>query len=275
MKILCLGASFTGTYMASNFGNDNTIKFLTRQPSLVKNRGFFAIDPVSSHEIDTPDLILDTIPPIQEESGRFSLPYGNIVDRLMSSKQDVIYIHISSTSVYPSNFTSSTEIDVPVIDEDNLAKPDTKRGESRLKLEDKILKRYDNSRIIRAGGIYGPHRSLIGRFIAGDFSRVSADNKMVSRIHVRDLCRIIMSFGKINPGVNTNIVNGVDTKPSTNHETFSYIEKLTRAPLPVSLQTETVLGRKITSKYAMTLLNNEYVFPTFKEGFLDCINDKE
>tara|TARA_A100001037_G_scaffold306093_1_gene349191 strand:- start:20313 stop:21140 length:828 start_codon:yes stop_codon:yes gene_type:complete len=275
VKILCLGASFTGTFLASKFGDLNTIKFLTRRPSIVKKLGFAVANSAFVNEIDKPDLILDTIPPSIDEAGQLSLPYGKIVDRLMSSQTDVIYIHISSTSVYPSKFTSASEIDVPYFDEDSVADPDTKRGASRLKLEDKILKRYDNSRIIRAGGIYGPGRSLISRFMQGDFSRFNGNNKMVSRIHVQDLCRIILSFGTPKPGVNTSIVNGVDIMPSTNQGTFAYIEKLTGVTLPINMKTDTVLGRKITSKYAKTLLNNEYVFPTFREGFLDCIQNEE
>ena len=106
MKILCLGASFTGTYLASNFGNDNTIKFLTRQPSLVKNRGFIAINSILSDEIDAPELILDTIPPVLDANGELSLPYGNIIDKLISSIEKVVYLHISSTSVYASSFRS-------------------------------------------------------------------------------------------------------------------------------------------------------------------------
>lgn len=275
MKILCLGASFTGTYLASNFGNDNTIKFLTRQPSLVKNRGFIAINSILSDEIDAPELILDTIPPVLDANGELSLPYGNIIDKLISSIEKVVYLHISSTSVYASSFRSSNNIDVPVVDEDTPASPDTNRGETRLKLEDHILKRYDNSRIIRAGGIYGPDRSLINRFVHGNFSRINDDNRMVSRIHVWDLCRIILSFGKINPSVITNVVNGVDELSSSNQESFAYIEKVTGIPAPVNLKADTIVGRKVTSKYALNLLDNKYTFPTFQEGFLDCINEKE
>ena len=98
---------------------------------------------------------------------------------------------------------------------------------------------------------------------------------MVSRIHVMDLCRIILSFGKIHTGVRTNIVNGVDRLSSSNQKTFAYIQKVTGIPIPVSVNQDTVIGRKITSKYAMALLSNKYFFPTFREGFLDCINDKE
>ncbi|MAO88992.1 MAG: hypothetical protein CL880_00455 [Dehalococcoidia bacterium] len=275
MKILCLGASFTGTFLASNFANDNTIKFLTRQPCLVKSLGFDVINSTLTNEIGTFELILDTIPPVFDTLGKLSHPYGSIIDSLMSSNPKIVYLHISSTSIYPSNFSSSEHDELPIIDEDTPANPDTKRGEVRLKLEDNIVNRYDTARIIRAGGIYGPNRSLINRFIDGNFSRLRADNKMVSRIHVMDLCRIILSFGKIHAGVRTNIVNGVDRLPSSNQETFAYIQKVTGIPIPVSVNQDTVIGRKITSKHAMALLSNKYLFPTFREGFLDCINDKD
>ena len=98
---------------------------------------------------------------------------------------------------------------------------------------------------------------------------------MVSRIHVWDLCRIILSFGKINPSVITNVVNGVDELSSSNQESFAYIEKVTGIPAPVNLKAATIVGRKVTSKYALNLLDNKYTFPTFQEGFLDCINEKE
>lgn len=275
MKILCLGASFTGTFLASNFANDNTIKFLTRQPSLVKRLGFDVINSTLTKEIGSPTLILDTIPPVFDKAGELSLPYGSAIDSLMSSNPKIVYLHISSTSIYPSNFSSNENSELPILDEDTPASPDTKRGEVRLKLEDNIVNRYDNARIIRAGGIYGPNRSLINRLIDGNFSRLNADNKMVSRIHVMDLCRIILSFGKIQEGIPANIVNGVDILPSSNQETFAYIQKVTGMSIPITVNQDIVIGRKITSKYAMALLGNKYIFPTFREGFLDCINDKD
>ena len=170
MKILCLGASFTGTFLASNFANDNTIKFLTRQPSLVKRLGFDVINSTLTKEIGSPTLILDTIPPVFDKAGELSLPYGSAIDSLMSSNPKIVYLHISSTSIYPSNFSSNENSELPILDEDTPASPDTKRGEVRLKLEDNIVNRYDNARIIRAGGIYGPNRSLINRLIDGNFS---------------------------------------------------------------------------------------------------------
>lgn len=275
LKILCLGASFTGKFLARNFVGKHKVAFLTRKPSVIKIQGFHAID--SNFPIDCykPDLILDTIPPILNHNKELLLPYEKEIEGVSSTNIQPLYLHISSTSVYATEFTSKDQGELPIIDEDTPVNPQRIKGENRLKLENKIQNNYSNSRIIRAGGIYGPNRSLVNSFMDGNFSRVQAGNKLVSRIHVMDLCRLILSFSKADLNLGTDIVNGVDTLPSANKETFRYIETITGIYIPGNWDLDIVTGRKVISKYSGDLLDNKYVFPTFREGFLDCMKYKE
>ena len=273
MRIICLGGSYTGRYLARNFAGEAAVTFLTRNPERLRTEGFSAA--AASYlpaACDSPaSLILDTVPTYRRD-GKLQLPYRSALSALMEGSRRPVYLHLSTTAVYPSGFTAQRDGDLPTQDEDTVPHPESGRAKDRLLLEEAIIDTYAGARILRCGGIYGPDRSLATRFSKGDFSRAATGNRMVTRIHVHDLCRLILSFGRLQPGIEANLVNAVDRRPSSNRETFEHLERVLGITVPGDWRNEAPKGRMVVSKYADSLLGGHYRFPTYREGFADCLS---
>lgn len=247
MKILVAGASYTGRFLAAHF-KEHEVHFLSR--SDVKAEG---LRPYKEGE--DYDLVVDTVPAL--ETG---LPYTGPFNKARR------LIHISSTSVLPEDFQADASTDLPVFDETTPPAPGHERGARRLALENLIRKEYPEACAIRCGGIYGPDRGLVQQFMRGDFSRAETRNRMVSRIHVYDLCQLILACARDSA---PPLVHGVDLQPSLNAEVFSYLEGELGISIPGTWRTEKPSGRAVRSLFAGRLIAWRY--PTFREGFADAI----
>ncbi len=257
--VLCLGAGFTTRYLARSFADLFRIVFLSRNVGRIVREGLLPFDP-QKHQ---PVLILDSVPPDDP-----SLPYREICDLLV--RPGCAYVHISSTSVY-----GGADLDSVVIrtfDESTLPAPDNPGAARRFEREKEIRSAYSGAWILRAGGIYGPGRSLVESFRAGDFRRTGSGNRIVSRIHVHDLCRLALALAEtgneacVIPAVPDRIVNAVDPCPSLNAEVFLFLEELLGMTIPGDWRNAVPSGRRIESRYAGQILG-EFSYPDFRAGF--------
>ena len=268
MRILCLGASFTGRYLARNFP-EHRVEFLSRDPAAVRAEGLSAFVPGQASQDGTFDLILDCLPALPDAHGQRPAPhpYTEIVGSLLAAAPGRV-IHVSSTSVYPAGADALVDVDdAPRYDETVPPAPPEERGQARLRLEEQLKAAWPGLLIIRASGIYGPTRCLALGFQNGDFRRArSAGNKLVSRIHVHDLCRLALALAMTaDPPA---IVNAVDRRPTANREVFSYLEERLEITLPgEEWRTGAPSGRAIASRHTESLLGGTYRFPTYREGF--------
>lgn len=255
--MLCLGSGFTTKYLALHFQTSCRVVFLSRsRERLIADN----LDPFDEGK-QNPVLIVDSIPPDDP-----ALPYFEICRRLVSAGST--YVHISSTSVYGGAESDSTEI--RTLDETTEPEPDGPGGARRLLREQEIQAAYPRSWILRAGGIYGPGRSLVESFQRGDFRRAASGNRIVSRIHVHDLCRLALALipprshgGEPIPG---RVVNAVDLKPSSNSDVFSFLEELLSISIPGDWRNFPPTGRRVESRYALSLIGN-FTYPDFRSGF--------
>ena len=269
MRVLCLGGSYTGMYLARNFP-EAQVTFLARDPERLVADRFRVIDPDSTPGDEPVDLVLDTVPTVKVD-GEIKLPYKSVLEPLMTLSDRPVYLHLSTTSVYPSDFTAEREGDLPTQDESTPVGPDSDRPKDRLVLEQVVTATYAEARILRSGGIYGPGRCVATRFRDGDFARAGAGNRMVTRIHVHDLCRLILAFGEPDVGLPVSTVNAVDERSSSNRDMFAFLEELLGISVPGDWRTASPQGRSVVSRYAAGLLGGTYRFPTYKEGFADCL----
>ena len=266
MNILCLGSSYTGRYGAFNFSGEHSFYFLSRTSGSRKSLLYF--DPLQAM---TMDCILDTVPPI-EEKGKLLLVYHHIVEPLLTRQGNIPYIYISSTAVFPQIANAS----LPVFNENSQPNPDNKRGELRLKMEQKICNYYPHAKILRSTGIYGPGRSMIENMLKGNFfsgPRAERVNRLVSRIHVHDLLRLAFALVEKSK---RNLVHAVDQNTATYGEIFAFIEKEFGLPMTENQEWQNILktpiqGRYIRSLYASELLKHNYNYPSYKEGFRDAV----
>lgn len=265
-RILCLGRSFTGTYLSREFPVE--VRFLSRDTT----------DFDSNFE---PDMILDTVPSVQEGDQILNPLYRTATDHL-----EIPYIHVSSTSVYPASTHGILEVD------EASASGTTDKCLRRLRVEEAVLQHRPEALILRSGGLYGPGRSL-PHFLASGKSRFfERGNEIISRIHVHDLCRIILAAAaKMQasedhfPGFNRKrLINGVDPNPSSVEETRQYLEQFytlpeirkalekqgLAAPESLPLPPDVPGQRKVCSRYTEQLIGR-FRFPDFKSGFMDSM----
>jgi len=184
LRILVLGASYTGRFLAANFP-EHLVRFASRDSAKLASLNLIA------DSEDNYDLILDTVPAIKSENG-IALPYLDLCRR----HPEAILVHISSTSVFAEKFTTAHPADLPVFDETAEASPQTNRGLLRLELEGAIRAHFPEAFVLRAGGIYGPGRCIAIQFQKKDFRRADSGNRVVSRIHVYDLCALALALAK-------------------------------------------------------------------------------
>lgn len=273
MNIVCLGASFTGRYLADHFSGENSVFFVSRAEDIAPASGYHTLTPGNFDRVLPPngiDMVLDTIPAIVSGDVLRDPPYVGEVARILERSPSAAYVHISTTSVYGAGSTAAHESQLPTVNEKTPPEPQG-RGKNRLLLERRILDLYPEARIIRSGALYGPGRCIAIRFREGEFRKSDAINRMISRIHVHDLCRLILAVGTHHNAETATLVNGVDEHPSPNSETFSYIEDALGISIPGGWKEAQPEGRRVVSLYASQLLKGSYQFPTYKEGFPDCL----
>lgn len=265
--VLCLGAGFTTRYLARHFDAD--VRFLSRDvPADLRS--------YSKEEPFRPQIIVDSIPPVRD---------GNRLLNPLCQEQwqgftDAVFIHLSSTSVY--------DRDTPLVNETTPAVPEDARGQGRLDLEEAVLAVVPDAVILRCGGIYGPGRCLPLSIAKGQAAHVPTDNRYVSRIHVQDLCRLILAVsqslykegatssvpgsGAVLPSMlpghdRRNLLIAVDPAPSPTAETLAFIQD--RWGLSVPEVAGPAIGRRMQSLYTERF--GLFDFPDYKAGFVHCM----
>ncbi|KAI5058926.1 hypothetical protein GOP47_0025245 [Adiantum capillus-veneris] len=133
--------------------------------------------------------------------------------------------YLSSTGVYG-------DYQGQWVDENSQTKPVDKRGVARLEAEREWLQVGVESgacvQVFRLGGIYGPGRSAINTLLRPDRKsskqRKRESRQYTSRIHVSDICQVVMaSIQSPCPG---QIYNVVDDDPASRSEVFSYAKSI-------------------------------------------------
>ncbi|MBL8021583.1 MAG: sugar nucleotide-binding protein [Leptospirales bacterium] len=262
MKILVAGASFTGKHLLRYFP-EHELHFLSRSLPT----GLRAYDPAAAY-----DFLIDTVPAVVVD-GVLTLPYASEFTRIAS--QGTRIIHVSSTSVFPDTFSADRESDLPVFDENSPTGPEGESGKQRLELEQLMVSTFPGTVILRAGGIYGPGRCIALQMARGDFSRVTVGNKLVSRIHVHDLCKLALALGQRSARKMPVpfLVHAVDPNPSANAEVFAFLENTLRITVPGTWRNEKPTGRKIRSIYTADLI--EFTYPSYREGYAAVLKEAQ
>lgn len=264
IKILICGFGYTSRYLVENFDHDYRI--LSRNYDSLKDIYKFKND-------FYPDIVLDSIPPVYDNNELQNPLYREILLDLFQ-KKPFVYVHISSTSIYPDiTFEFDEMSEVPFLNE---------RGKKRWELEENILQYFPYALIVRAGGIYGPKRNLVESLLNHEYSHIPEEDKVVYRIHVYDLCQIILVAANmllnhsiessLFPGYKrNNLINAIypDNEPISN--VLNFIQDHFKIQLPVKL---IKLKEPITKRHLKSLYfdNFEFRFSDFRKGFIQCFN---
>ncbi|MFN3604367.1 MAG: hypothetical protein ACK4UJ_06635 [Leptonema sp. (in: bacteria)] len=261
MNILICGYGFTTQFLANNFDSFN-YKILTQKEDIPEDLKF------QQNSKFLPEIVIDSIPPIFKENEMINPIYKEILLDLYTKKK-FVYTHISSTSVYPDeNATYTEESEIPYF---------TEKGKLRWELEEKILNVFPYALIVRAGGIYGRERNLLLSLKKGNSQSLFRVNKIVYRIHVYDLCQILLKASiKIwDSGIETSIFRGykrknlilaIEPKNTYLQEVLEYLKANFQIEISKSLES-TKTTRILKSLYSKDLIDFKYpdIFSFFNE----------
>mmetsp|Transcript_9409 Transcript_9409/g.40797 ORF Transcript_9409/g.40797 Transcript_9409/m.40797 type:complete len:173 (+) Transcript_9409:1024-1542(+) len=133
------------------------------------------------------------------------------------------------------------------------------------------------SRVFRCAGIYGPNRNALATLRDRKAGNIN-DSKLVSRIHVGDLCRGIHASMTSSIAARKRVYNMADDLPASREEVFSYAKRLgSFSEGDTDLSTRTRRDKSRSSKRVNNArLRNELitdlVYPSYVEGLKDLEN---
>ncbi len=261
MNFLICGFGYTTQYFVKYFAKN--YKILTRKIDEIPKEYLYTEDSKFF-----PDIVIDSIPPVWNQKQEMINPiYKEILLNLWNKKK-FVYIHISSTSIYPEEGEFTELSSIPYWNE---------RGKLRWDLEEKILEVFPYALIVRAGGIYGKERNLVVSLKKGDYRMLPDSNRIVARIHVYDLCQILFRAGEklFDAGIQVSLFKGhkrknlilaVEPKGIPQQEILNYIENQFKIQIPITLL-PAKKNRVIKSLYAESLIHFQY--PDIFSGLKD------
>jgi hypothetical protein len=198
-----------------------------------------------------------------------SFPPDGISDKLYRDLLQEIplagLIYISSTGVYGKQ--------QGIIDEHT--EVDKAEESARPRLEAEEIWRSLDALTLRAPGLYDFEYGLHLRLLSGQY-RLPGDGKnYVSRIHLKDLAKIIEA-GFLRGRAGSTYVVG-DLKPETHLNVVSFLcEKLGLSmpdSVPLGSVHHTLRGnRQVNGRKVLEDLKVSLDFPTYIEGYRDCLN---
>jgi nucleoside-diphosphate-sugar epimerase len=180
--------------------------------------------------------------------------------------------YISSTAVYGDHNGNW-------VDEESKVNPTSERGIRRKCAEDQWLRLYQEAdipvHIWRLSAIYGPGRNEVVKLQQGRSHYVKDLTQCFSRIHVVDICRILLkSMQQPTPG---EVYNLADDLPSPHYEVVEYAAKLLDQPLPATLSCDEVNEnsmlsvfykdrKKVSNSKIKARLGLSLLYPNFRKG---------
>ncbi|MBX9666446.1 MAG: hypothetical protein K2X93_02460 [Candidatus Obscuribacterales bacterium] len=226
-----------------------------------------------AEELTTLSDASETVPTIQDISQNadvlVSFPPDGFSDEMLSRQignaRKIVYI--SSTSVYGGTTGVVTEE----------SSVDTSDPLSARRLEAEQIWRSKGAVILRAPSLYGPEYGLHLSLLKGVYKLPGDGSRYSSRIHLFDLAMIIGAvFAKAKPG--SLYVVG-DKNPATQLEVVEWLCNQLNIPMPDSVPIEEVhytlrSNRQINAEKLTRELDIKLHFPTYKDGFLQCIQSR-
>ena len=224
-------------------------------------------------KIKEADYILVSVPPISGED----IVIKNFKDSLKTVKAKWI-TYLSATSVYGDH-------NGEWVNEKSETKPSTLNGKNRLKAENdwRVFSKENNLplQIFRLSGIYSKQNNILKRLKTGQAKIIKKERHFFSRVHVEDIANILFtSIGKFKAN---EIYNISDDQPASQEEVASYGSSLLKINKPNLLEMEDLEegmlkdfykeSKKVDNKKIKNFFNYQFIYPSYKEGLDNIVND--
>jgi nucleoside-diphosphate-sugar epimerase len=268
-KLVFLGFGQVARWVAKVAGHSFKLIGTTRNAARVEELRAFRVEPhiLSANLANDAQTVADIC------KGAYvlvSFPPDDKTDEYLAGAlaqacPDLRLIYISSTGVYGK--------ETGIVDESTPVDASFRNNAARLHAEE--IWRKNGAVILRAPGLYSPDSGLHTRLGSGTYKLPGDGSKFTSRIHLKDLaCIILAAFAKPLPPGSIYVVG--DKKPTTQLEVITWLCKRMQIPVPESVPLEAVSdtlrgNRRVSAEKILKELNLELEFPTYVEGFNDCL----
>ena len=224
-------------------------------------------------KIKEADYILVSIPPISGED----IVIKNFKDPLKNTNAKWI-TYLSATSVYGDH-------NGEWVNEKSETKPSTLNGKNRLKAENdwRVFSKENNLplQIFRLSGIYSKQNNILKRLKTGQAKIIKKEKHFFSRIHVEDIANIL--FISLKKFKTNEIFNISDDQPTSQEEVAVYGALLLKMNKPNPLKIEDLEegmlkdfykeSKKVDNKKIKNFFNYQFIYPSYKEGLDNIVND--
>ena len=224
-------------------------------------------------KIKEADYILVSIPPISGED----IVIKNFKDPLKNTNAKWI-TYLSATSVYGDH-------NGEWVNEKSETKPSTLNGKNRLKAENdwRVFSKENNLplQIFRLSGIYSKQNNILKRLKTGQAKIIKKEKHFFSRIHVEDIANIL--FISLKKFKTNEIFNISDDQPASQEEVAVYGALLLKMNKPNPLKIEDLEegmlkdfykeSKKVDNKKIKNFFNYQFIYPSYKEGLDNIVND--
>ena len=224
-------------------------------------------------KIKEADYILVSVPPISGED----IVIKNFKDSLKAVKAKWI-TYLSATSVYGDH-------NGEWVDEKSETKPSTWNGKNRLKAENdwQVFSKGNDLplQIFRLSGIYSKQNNILKRLKTGQAKIIKKQKHFFSRVHVEDIANIL--FASLKKFKTNEIFNISDDRPASQEEVAVYGSSLLKINKPDPLKIEDLEegmlkdfykeSKKVDNKKIKNFFNYQLIYPSYKEGLDNIVND--
>ena len=224
-------------------------------------------------KIQEADYILVSVPPI---SGK-DIVIKNFKGSLKNANLKWI-TYLSATSVYGDH-------NGEWVDEKSETKPSTLNGKNRLKAENdwQVFSKENNLplQIFRLSGIYSKQNNILKRLKTGQAKIIKKQKHFFSRVHVEDIANIL--FTSLKKFKTNEIFNISDDQPASQEEVAVYGALLLKMNKPNPLKIEDLEegmlkdfykeSKKVDNKKIKEFFNYQFIYPSYKEGLDNIVND--
>ena len=224
-------------------------------------------------KIKEADYILVSVPPISGED----IVIKNFKDSLKTVKAKWI-TYLSATSVYGDH-------NGEWVNEKSETKPSTLNGKNRLKAENdwRVFSKENNLplQIFRLSGIYSKQNNILKRLKTGQAKIIKKEKHFFSRVHVEDIANIL--FTSLRKFKTNEIFNISDDQPASQEEVAIYGALLLKMNKPNPLKIEDLEegmlkdfykeSKKVDNKKIKNFFNYQFIYPSYKEGLDNIVND--
>lgn len=215
-----------------------------------------------------PALLPEAIGELIDDSTRVlvTLPPDGSTDRAVAPRVTRAFsiAYISSSAVYGDQAGR--------IDETTPVRPLTPRAVARLEAE--RVWRDAGASVVRAPAIYGPGRGLHLRLARGDLTLAGTDDHVISRIHVADLAETLLRLLSLGVRGKEYVIG--DLEPALHSEVVTWLAERLLVPIPPRVSGQLVdetlkYDRRLDARGLLTLLDYRLSYPSFREGYAQCL----